>query len=183
MKPPAFDYLVPRTRDEALALLAEQGDHAKVLAGGQSLIPLLNFRLAEPEILVDINQLGELGAIRAWDGGVAIGALARQSAVERSELVRERLPVLAEATGLIGHLPIRHRGTLGGNLAHADPASELPAVMLALEAELVLASRGGERTLAASQFFAGAMTTALRPDELLVEVRAPGLPARSGSAF
>src|SRR3954449_8944559 len=111
MKPPAFEYLVPHTQAEALALLAEHGDRAKLLAGGQSLIPLMNFRLAQPEVLVDINRLADLAYVRAWDGGVAIGALTRQAALERSDAIMMRLPILAEATRLIGHLPIRHRGT------------------------------------------------------------------------
>ncbi len=183
MKPPPFDYFAPRSQPEALSLLAQHGDRAKVLAGGQSLIPLLNFRLAHPEVLVDINRIPELDYVREWDGGVVIGALTRQATLERAESVRARLPILSEAAHLIGHLPIRHRGTVGGNLAHADPASELPAVMLALEAEFVLASQQGRRVIAADQFFTGMMTTALQPGELLVEVRARGLPASTGGAF
>ena len=123
MKPPRFEYHAPRALDEALALLARQGDRAKVLAGGQSLIPLLNFRLSHPEALVDINRIGDLAYVRANGDGLAIGALTRQHAVERSETVRARAPILAEACRFIGHLPIRHRGTIGGSLAHADPAS------------------------------------------------------------
>ena len=117
MKPPPFEYAAPRKTDEALALLAQHGDHAKVLAGGQSLLPLLTFRLAQPEVLVDVNRGAELAYVRPVDGGLAIGALTRQHALERSEAVRTRLPIVAEACRLIGHLPIRHRGTLGGNLA------------------------------------------------------------------
>ena len=143
MKPPRFEYHAPRALDEALALLARQGDRAKVLAGGQSLIPLLNFRLAHPEALVDINRIGDLAYVRANGDGLAIGALTRQHAVERSETVRARAPILAEACRFIGHLPIRHRGTIGGSLAHADPASELPAVMVALEAQLTARPRAG----------------------------------------
>ena len=183
MKPPRFEYLVPRTLDEAVALLAEHGDRARVLAGGQSLIPLLNFRLAQPEVLVDINRIAELAYIRADNGGLAIGALARQHAVERSDMVGRRVPIIAEACRLIGHLPIRHRGTLAGNLAHADPASELPAVMLALEAQLFVTSKKETRVIPAAQFFVGALSTALQPGELLTEVRVPALPAGSGSAF
>lgn len=183
MKPPRFEHFVPGSQDETLAVLAEHGDRAKLLAGGQSLIPLLNFRLARPEVLVDINQLSELAYVREWDGGVAIGALTRQHAAERSQAIRSRLPIVAEAIRQIGHLPIRHRGTIGGNLAHADPASELPAVMLALEAELTLASQRGSRLLPAEQFFTAPLTTALQPGELLVEVRAQGLPPRTGGAF
>src|SRR5438876_11498800 len=183
MKPPRFEYFAPRTLDEALGLLAGHGDRAKLLAGGQSLIPLLNFRLAHPEALIDINRITDLAGIRADDGGVAMGALTRQHAVERSEVIRARVPIVAEACRLIGHLPIRHRGTIGGNLAHADPASELPAVMLALEAQLTVASTKGTRTLPADRFFLGPLSTALQPDEMLTEIRVPGLPARTGGAF
>ncbi len=183
MKPPRFEYFAPRTLDEALGLLAGHGDRAKLLAGGQSLIPLLNFRLAHPEALIDINRIPDLAYIRADDGGVAMGALTRQHAVERSDAVRTRVPIVAEACRLIGHLPIRHRGTIGGNLAHADPASELPAVMLALEAQLTVASAKGTRTLPADRFFVGPLSTALQTGEMLTEIRLPGLPARTGGAF
>lgn len=183
MKPPRFQYFAPRTRDEALALLAGHGERAKILAGGQSLIPLLNFRLAHPEALVDINRIADLTYIRADDGAVVIGALTRQHAVEQSETIRARVPVVAEACRLIGHLPIRHRGTIGGNLAHADPASELPAVAVALEAQLTLVSSEGMRTVPADRFFVGPLTTALRTGEMLTELRIPGLPARTGGAF
>jgi carbon-monoxide dehydrogenase medium subunit len=183
MKPPNFEYLVPRTQDDALAVLAQHGERAKVLAGGQSLIPLLNFRLAQPEVVVDINRLSELDYVRDWDGGLALGALTRQHVAESLPMIRARYPVLAEACHLIGHLPIRHRGTIGGNLAHADPASELPAVMLALDAELRLASQSDHRVLLAEQFFTGALQTALQPGEVLTEVRIPGLPSRTGGAF
>jgi CO/xanthine dehydrogenase FAD-binding subunit len=183
MKPPRFEYFAPRTLDEALGLLAGHGDRAKLLAGGQSLIPLLNFRLAHPEALIDINRIPDLAYIRADDGGVAMGALTRQHAVERSEAVRTRVPIVAEACRLIGHLPIRHRGTIGGNLAHADPASELPAAMLALEAQLTVASTKGTRTLPADRFFVGPLSTALQTGEMLTEIRVPGLPARTGGAF
>ena len=183
MKPPRFQYFAPRTLDEALGLLASQGDGAKVLAGGQSLIPLLNFRLAHPEALVDINRIADLAYLRADGDGVVIGALTRQHAVERSELVRGRVPILAEACRFIGHVPIRHRGTIGGNLAHADPASELPAVMVALEAQLTLSSAKGTRTLPADRFFVAPLTTSLQAGEMLTEIRVPGLPARTGSAF
>src|SRR5438093_11024991 len=179
MKPPRFEYFAPRTLDEALGLLAGHGDRAKLLAGGQSLIPLLNFRLAHPEALIDINRITDLAGIRADDGGVAMGALTRQHAVERPEVIRAPVPSAAEACRLIGHLPIRHRGTIGGNLAHADPASELPAVMVALEAEFVLASQSGRRALAAADFFTGVCTTALRPGELLTEIRVRTLPPRT----
>ena len=183
MKPPRFEYVAPTTLDEALALAAEHGDRAKVLAGGQSLIPLLNFRLAHPEVLIDINRVAELAYVRPNGGGLAIGALTRQHAVERSETVRARVPLLAEATRFIGHLPIRHRGTVGGSLAHADPASELPAVMVALEAQLTLAGQKTRRTVAADRFFVGPLATALEPGELLVDIHVPEQPAHTGSAF
>jgi aerobic carbon-monoxide dehydrogenase medium subunit len=183
MKPPRFEYAAPRKTDEAVALLAQHGDRAKVLAGGQSLVPLLNFRLARPEVLVDVNRVGELNYVQPLESGVAIGALTRQHTLERADAIRSRLPIVAEACRLIGHLPIRHRGTLGGSLAHADPASELPAVMVALEAELTATGRNGQRTVPADRFFTGIFTTALAPDELLTEVRVPGLPPRTGSAF
>jgi carbon-monoxide dehydrogenase medium subunit len=184
MKPPRFEYAAAHKTDEAVSLLAQHGDRARVLAGGQSLVPLLNFRLARPEMLVDVNRVIELAYVRPADaGGVAIGALTRQHALERSEVVRARLPLVAEACRLIGHLPIRHRGTVGGSLAHADPAAELPAVMVALEAELTATRRDGRRTLPAEQFFTGMLTTALAPDELLTEIRVPGLPPRTGGAF
>jgi len=183
MKPPRFDYLAPRTLDEALAHLHDHGDQAKILAGGQSLIPMLNFRLAHPGVVVDVNRLTDLAYVRQHDGGVAVGALTRQHAVERSDLVRARVPVVAEACRFIGHAPIRHRGTFGGNLAHADPASELPAVMVALEAEMAVASRAGSRAIPAGQFFIGPLTTALRPGEMLTEIRIPAAPPRTGGAF
>ena len=183
MKPPAFRYLAPRTLEEALALRAEHAGDSAVLAGGQSLMPLLNLRMAFPGTLIDVGHVNELVGIREWDGGVAIGAMTRQRAAERSTLIDERAPLLAKALPNIGHPAIRNRGTVGGSIAHADPAAELPAVALALDAELVAASSSGERTIRASDFFAGYLTTSLAPDELLVEVRLPGLAAGHGSAF
>jgi CO/xanthine dehydrogenase FAD-binding subunit len=183
MKPPRFEYAAPHKTDEAVTLLWQHGDRAKVLAGGQSLVPLLNFRLARPEVLVDVNRVAELAYVRPLDSDIVIGALTRQHTLERAELIRARLPIVAEACHLIGHLPIRHRGTIGGSLAHADPASELPAVMVALEAELTASRRGSRRTLPADEFFTGILSTALAPDELLTEVRVPGLPPRTGGAF
>ena len=183
MKPPRFEYAAPEKLDEAVALLSQHGDRAKILAGGQSLVPLLNFRLARPEMLVDVNRVTELAYVRPVQSSVAIGALTRQHTLERAEVIRTKLPIVAEACRLIGHLPIRHRGTVGGSLAHADPASELPAVMVALEAEMTVTRRGGRRTIPAEQFFTGMLTTALAPDELLTEIRVPGLPPRTGGAF
>jgi carbon-monoxide dehydrogenase medium subunit len=183
MKPPRFDYLVPRSLDEALGLLAQHGEEAKVLAGGQSLVPLLNFRLVRPAHVVDLNEIPGLDTIRVDDGRLAIGAMTRQRQAETSALVRERCPLLAEAMPQVGHVQIRNRGTVGGSLAHADPAGELPAVVAALDGELVLRSRRGERRLAPHEFFVGYLTTAAAPDELLVEARVPVTPPRTGTAF
>jgi carbon-monoxide dehydrogenase medium subunit len=183
MKPPRFDYLVPRSLDEALGLLAQHGEEAKVLAGGQSLVPLLNFRLVRPAHVVDLNEVPGLDGIRVDDGRLAIGAMTRQRHAETSALVRERCPLLAEALPQVGHVQIRNRGTIGGSLAHADPAGELPAVVAALDGELVLRSRRGERRLAPHDFFVGYLTTAAAPDELLVEARVPVTPPRTGTAF
>jgi CO/xanthine dehydrogenase FAD-binding subunit len=183
MKPPRFDYLLPRSLDEALGLLAQHGEEAKILAGGQSLVPLLNFRLIRPTYLVDVNEVPGLDGIRVDDGRLVIGAMTRQRAAETSGVVRERCPLLAEAMPQIGHVQIRNRGTVGGSLAHADPAGELPAVVAALDGELVLKSRRGERRLTPEQFFVGYLTTATEPDELLVEARVAVTPPRTGTAF
>lgn len=183
MKPASFQYFVPATVDEAVALLAEHGGDAKPLAGGQSLIPAMNFRLARPAVLVDLNRIEPLAYVRAADSGLALGAMTRQRAVERSDEVARDAPLLAEAMPAIAHPQIRNRGTIGGSLAHADPAAELPAVMLALDARFHARSAGGERSIPARNFFKGMLETALGPEELLVEVVVPTLPARSGTAF
>lgn len=164
-------------------MLAEHGDEAKVLAGGQSLVPLLNFRLVRPGYLVDLNEIRELAYIRSDNGRVAIGALTRQRALEISSMVRERVPLLADAMPQIGHVQIRNRGTIGGSLAHADPAAELPAVVAALDGELVVRRAGSERVLRPEEFFVAYLTTVLDPTELLVEVRLPVVPPRTGTAF
>jgi len=178
MKPPRFDYVAPKSLDEALTSLAQHGAGAKILAGGQSLIPLLNFRLSHPEVLIDINRIVDLAYVRVRDNDLAIGALTRQHTVERSEAVKTRVPILTEACRLIGHAPIRHRGTIGGNLAHADPASELPAVMLALEAQLDVASKQATRSIPADRFFTGPLITSLHLGEMVIGVRIPALPRR-----
>jgi CO/xanthine dehydrogenase FAD-binding subunit len=183
VKPPAFDYLAPTSVDETLTILAELGDRAKLLAGGQSLVPLLNFRLVRPPHLVDLNALSGLAGISEQDGHLVIGAMTRQRAVEISGLVSRRCPLLAEAMPQIGHVQIRNRGTIGGSLAHADPAAELPAVVAALEGELVVRSVRRRRVLKPEQFFLGYLTTATEPDEMLVEIRLPVMPKRTGSAF
>ncbi len=177
MKPAPFKYHAPATIDEACALLASLED-AKVLAGGQSLVPLLNFRLARPQHLVDINRIASLDRIYERDGGVALQALVRQSAVEDSELVAHVCPLLGAAVRLVAHRVIRNRGTACGSLAHADPASELPAVLLALGGHVVARSTRGERVIAADTLFRGVMETALAPDELLTEAWFPASTGR-----
>ncbi|MGY1772650.1 FAD binding domain-containing protein [Blastococcus sp. SYSU D00813] len=184
MKPAPFAYAAPTTEDEVLDLLAEHGDEAKVIAGGQSLLPMLSMRLARPSVLVDLNGVAGLAGVREEDGGLAFGATTRERTAERSALVAERVPVLAEALPLIGHEAIRNRGTIGGSIAHADASAELPAVAAVTDATLVLRSRsGGERVLPAAEFFQGHYTTALADDELLAEVRVPGTPTGAGWAF
>jgi carbon-monoxide dehydrogenase medium subunit len=185
MKPPPFTYHRPASLEEALALLGEHGEQAKILAGGQSLVPLLSLRLAHPSHLVDINRLnGTLTQIGDQGGGLTIGALVRQRSAERSAAVKQGCPLLAEALPLIGHTQIRNRGTICGNLAHADPASELPAVALAMGAQLVASSRSrGERTIPADSFFNGLFSTALEPDELLTQVKLPAWPQGAGWSF
>ncbi len=183
MKPAPFEYHRPGTLDEALVLMAARAGEVRPLAGGQSLIPAMNFRLARPAALVDLNRVAELAYVRPADGGLRIGAMARQRVVERSPLVQRAAPLLAEAMPFIAHPQIRNRGTVGGSLAHADPAAELPAVMLALDARLEARSRSGARTIPATAFFTGLFGTALTPDELLVEIALPPLPPGSGTAF
>lgn len=183
MKPAPFAYEEPRSLGEAVDLLARHGEDAKLLAGGQSLIPLLNFRLARPEVLVDVNRLPGLGLVRRAGGELRIGALTRMAALERSPLIRERWPLLAEAARLVGHPQIRSRGTVGGSVAHADPAAELPAALVALGARFRVASSRGERELGADDFFLTHLTTALEPDELLLEVVVPPLPAGTRTAI
>jgi CO/xanthine dehydrogenase FAD-binding subunit len=183
VKPPPFKYFAPKTVEEALALLAQHGDSAKVLAGGQSLVPLLNFRLARPAVLVDVNGLTPLAYIRPDDGVVAVGALSRQRDVERSALTRERCPLLSAAVPHVGHAAIRNRGTVGGSIVHADPAAELPAVLAGLGGSVVARSTRGERVITADELFVTYLTTAVAPDELVTEVRFPALPPGAGTAF
>jgi aerobic carbon-monoxide dehydrogenase medium subunit len=183
MKPVAFEYHAPSSVDEALALLTRYGGEAKVLAGGQSLVPLLNFRLARPAAIVDINRIPSLAGIRDVDGHVAFGAMTRQRAIEFSPLVARRLPLLTEATRWVGHLPIRSRGTIGGSLAHADPSAEYPAVLTALDGEVSVRGARGERVVRAADLFETYLTTTLAPDEILVEVRLPAMPEGAGHAF
>jgi carbon-monoxide dehydrogenase medium subunit len=184
MKPAPVDYVAAGSLGEALALLAEHGSDAKPLAGGQSLIPLLNFRLARPTVLVDLNGLAELSYVRAGaDGGLSIGAMTRHSTLEKDPQVARAAPLLNAAAGFIAHPQIRNRGTLGGTLAHADPAAELPVVSVALEARFRIVNTTGERWAPAAEFFVGLLTADLQPGELLVEVAVPPMPAGSGWSF
>ena len=183
MKLPHFDYEAPNTVSEAVELLAEHLDEASVLAGGQSLIPLLALRLARPAVLIDINRIDELSGVSATDGWVAIGAMTREYAAEESGTVADAVPLLAAALPLIGHEAIRSRGTIGGSLAHADPAAELPAVARALDAEFVVRGPSGERAVPAAEWFEGYLTTSRRPDELLIEVRFPTAGPGTGISF
>ena len=183
MKPAPFAYEEPRSVEEALDLLARYGDDAKVLAGGQSLIPLLNFRLARPERLVDVNRIDELAYIRREGGALHIGAVTRMASLEHSPLVAARCALLAEAARLVGHPQIRSRGTVGGSVAHADPAAELPAALTALGASFHARSDRGSRTLGADELFVTHLTTSLEPDELLVGITVPPLPPRAGTAI
>jgi carbon-monoxide dehydrogenase medium subunit len=183
VKLPQFDYEAPGTVAGAVRLLAEHADEASVLAGGQSLIPLMALRLARPVVLVDINGLQELSGISAADGWVAIGAMTREYVAEESDAVSTAVPLLAAALPLIGHEAIRSRGTIGGSMAHADPAAELPAVARALDAEFVVRSQSGERVIPAAEWFEGYLTTSRRADELLVEVRFPAAAQGTGTSF
>ena len=183
MKLPHVDYEAPKTVSEAVGLLAEHQDEASVLAGGQSLIPLLALRLARPAVLIDVNGIDELSGVSAADGWVAVGAMTRDYVAEESETVADAVPLLAAALPLIGHEAIRSRGTVGGSLAHADPAAELPAVARALDAEFVVCGLSGERVVPAADWFEGYLTTSRRLDELLVEVRFPAAGRGTGVSF
>jgi aerobic carbon-monoxide dehydrogenase medium subunit len=183
MKLPQVGYEAPKTVSEALELLAEYEDEASVLAGGQSLIPLLALRLAHPAALIDINGIDELSGVSAAHGWVAIGAMTREYVAEESQTIADAVPLLAAALPLIGHEAIRSRGTIGGSMAHADPAAELPAVALALGAELVVRGPSGERVVPAAEWFEGYLTTSRRPDELLTQVRFPTAGRGTGISF
>ena len=183
MIPSAFDYHAPGTLDEALALLERHGDEAKVLSGGQSLLPLLKLRLGDAGHLVDIGRIPGLADITEADGYLRIGGTVREADLERSDLVREKYPILLDTAAVIADPLVRNRATVGGNLAHGDPANDHPATMLALEAEVVARGRGGERTIPITQFFTGLFATALAPAEILTEIRIPVPPPRSGGAY
>ena len=182
MKPAEFEYHAPATLEAAIALLAQYQGEARLLAGGQSLVPMMNFRLATPSAIIDLNRIPELAYIRAEAGTVRIGAMTRHRAIEFSPVVAQHLPLLAEAIKLVAHLPIRSRGTIGGSIAHADPAAELPMVLQALEGEVVARAPGGERVIKAIDFFEGLMTTSLGDDEMIVEVRLPAMAKQAGWA-
>jgi aerobic carbon-monoxide dehydrogenase medium subunit len=182
VKPPPFEYHRAGSTDEAVALLAEHGDEAKVLAGGQSLVPLLSLRLARPAHLVDINAASELASVTS-DNGLRMGALVRHRTVERSDLVLDTNPLLAFAVRLIGHTAVRTRGTLGGSLAHADPAAELPTVLALLDGSIEACSARGTRTIPAKELFQGVLTTTIRSDELLTAVQVPVFPPSTGWSF
>jgi carbon-monoxide dehydrogenase medium subunit len=176
MIPAPFDYQRAGSVDEAIELLVAHGDDAKLLAGGHSLLPLMKLRLAQPTVLVDIGRIGDQSYVEDGGGTVRIGALTRHHDVASSDLVREQVPLLAEVAGQIGDPQVRHRGTIGGAIAHGDPASDLPAVLLALRGTLVVRGPGGEREIAADDFFTGFLETALAPDEVLTEIRVPAVP-------
>jgi aerobic carbon-monoxide dehydrogenase medium subunit len=183
VKPVKFDYHAPASVEEALALLQRYGGDAKLLAGGQSLMPLLNFRLSRPAALVDLNRIPSLAYVREHDGQVRLGAMTRQRTIEFDSVIAQRLPLLREATKWVGHLPIRTRGTIGGSLAHADPSAEYPAVLTALEGHVVVRGPRGERVVGAKDLFQSYLTTSLEPEEILVEVRIPAMPAGAGYAL
>jgi aerobic carbon-monoxide dehydrogenase medium subunit len=183
MYPAPFDYHRARTTDEAIELLGRYGADAKLLAGGHSLIPLLKLRFAQPKYLIDVAGIAELSGIAEVDHALVIGATTTHAEISRSPIVRAAIPMLAEAAGLIGDPQVRNAGTIGGSLAHADPAADLPAAMLALDAEITARGSYGERTIPASAFFVDLLTTALAPNEVLTHVRVPLPPPGSGSAY
>jgi len=183
VKPAKFDYHAPTSLDDAVALLQRYGGDAKILAGGQSLMPLLNFRLSRPAALVDLNRIASLAYIREENGQVRLGAMTRQRTIEFSPVVARRLPLLSEATKWVGHLPIRTRGTIGGSIAHADPSAEYPAVLTALEGEVVARGPKGERVVKAKDLFLTYLTTSLESDEVISEIRLPVMPVGAGFAL
>lgn len=183
MLPSSFDYHVPKTLDEAVALLTEHGDEAKLLSGGQSLLPLLKLRFAAPSHIVDIGRIPGLSYLREEGGFLRIGALAREVELERSELIAQRYPILKDTAAVIADPLVRNRGTVAGNLAHGDPANDHPATMIALGAEVIAHGPEGERSIPITEFFEGLLTTALRDDEILTEVRVPLPVPRSGGAY
>ena len=180
MKPAPFKYYAPHSIPEVLELLNEHGYDAKILAGGQSLVPMMNFRLVQPAVLVDINNIPELSYIETHDNGVRLGAMVRHSQAEKDPLIKEHAPLIHETMPQIATVQIRNRGTIGGSLAHADASAELVVVSTALEAQFKIKNKKGERLVPASEFFIGLLMTSLEPEDLLVEIQFPPLPARSG---
>ena len=183
MIPTQFDYVAPTTLAEAISLLAEHPDDAKILAGGHSLIPAMKLRLAQPQLLIDIGRIKDLAYIREEDGQLRIGAMTTHYELESAKRVRELCPLLSACAGSIGDVQVRNRGTIGGSLAHADPAADWPAAMLALDAELVITSASGERTIKATDFFVDLFTTTLQPGEILREIRVAQTAAHTGQAY
>ncbi len=183
MKPAPFEYFDPMKKEEVFKLLDKLGDDAKLLAGGQSLLPMINFRLARPEFLVDINKLHELDFITEENGYICLGALTRESAIENSELIKSKIPILSEAVKYIAFLPIRNKGTLGGSIAHADPSAELCLIMIALQAQIKIESSKDTRWVDAEDFFLTYLTTVLEPNELITEIRIPIPPAGTIHSF
>ena len=183
MIPSTFEYFAPATVSEAAELLQQHGESAKLLAGGHSLVPLMKLRLARPQVLIDLGKIDSMAYIREKNGGLAIGAMTRYADIETSDLVKSRAPVLAEAAGRVADPLVRNMGTLGGNLAHADPSSDLPAVALALDAQLVVSSTGDHRTIDSDDFFVDLLTTSLAPTEILSEIVVPALAPRTGTAY
>jgi carbon-monoxide dehydrogenase medium subunit len=183
MIPAAFEYHAPTTVKEAIGLLQQHGDDAKVLAGGHSLLPIMKFRLAQPKIVVDIGRIAGLDGIKAAQDTVAIGALVTHDTVEHSDVLKARCPLLPEAAAVIGDMQVRNRGTIGGSLAHADPAADYPGVMLALDAQISATGPKGARTIAAQDFFVEMLTTSLGPAEIITEVRVPVLGKGTGTAY
>jgi carbon-monoxide dehydrogenase medium subunit len=181
--PAAFDYHPAQTVDEALALLQQYGDDAKLLAGGHSLLPMMKLRLAQPGHLVDIGKIGGLSYIREENGAIAVGAMTTYTALENSDLIRRHFALLPEGIGVIGDPQVRNRGTIGGSIAHADPAADMPGMVLALKADILVQSSAGVRTIKADDFFTGMFETALQPDEIVTEIRFTIPPAHSGSAY
>jgi carbon-monoxide dehydrogenase medium subunit len=179
----AFEYHVPATLQEAIGLLSQYGGEAKILAGGHSLIPVMNLRLAQPKALIDIGKIPGLAGIREEGDTIVIGAMTTHYMVESSELLKHKVPLLPEAAAVIGDVQVRNRGTIGGSLAHADPAGDFPAVAVALDMQLKAVGPRGERTIRAREFFVDILTTALQPDELLTELRVPAFAPRTGSAY
>jgi carbon-monoxide dehydrogenase medium subunit len=181
--PAAFDYFAPQSVQEAIGLLEKHGDDAKLLAGGHSLLPIMKLRLAQPTVIVDIGRIGGLDGIRQDGQTIAIGALVTHDSVERSDLLRAQCPLLPETASVIGDMQVRNRGTIGGSVAHADPAADYPAALLALGAEIVAAGPKGTRTIPVSEFFVEMLTTALAPNEIVTEVRVPVLGRGTGAAY